>query len=50
MEVQHCQRIERGYKKEDIIRIFKFIDWLMFLPKDLEDSFWNDILEWHCKK
>jgi hypothetical protein len=34
---------ERGHKKEDIIQLLKFIDWIMLLPKDLEDGFWQEI-------
>jgi len=41
---------ECGYQKEDIIRIFKFIDYLMFLPEDLEKSFWDDMLEYEEEK
>jgi glycosyltransferase involved in cell wall biosynthesis len=41
---------ERGYQKDDIIRIFKFIDWMMFLPEELQASFWDDILEYEEEK
>ncbi len=30
---------ERGYCREDVINLFHFIDWLMRLPEELEDSF-----------
>jgi hypothetical protein len=30
---------QRGYTKEDILELFRFIDWLMVLPDDLELSF-----------
>ncbi len=29
----------KGYSREEIIRLFRFIDWIMFLPKELENSF-----------
>jgi len=29
----------RGYRKEDILELFRFIDWLMVLPEDLEEGF-----------
>ncbi|MDQ1329001.1 MAG: hypothetical protein QG641_2287 [Candidatus Poribacteria bacterium] len=33
---------ERGYQQKDIIELFRFIDWIMQLPKELEDSFWRE--------
>ena len=30
---------QRGYTKEDILELFRFIDWLMVLPDDLEPVF-----------
>lgn len=35
---------QRGYEREDVIHLFRFIDWLLVLPADLEDSVWRDIL------
>ncbi|MEM6754262.1 MAG: hypothetical protein AAF630_14960 [Cyanobacteria bacterium P01_C01_bin.38] len=29
----------RGYSREEVIRLFRFIDWIMFLPKELADNF-----------
>lgn len=29
----------RGYSREQVIRLFRFIDWIMFLPKELATSF-----------
>ena len=29
----------KGYSREEIIRLFRFIDWIMFLPKELATSF-----------
>ncbi|GLI36473.1 hypothetical protein [Desulforhabdus amnigena] len=29
----------RGYTREDILELFRFIDWLMVLPEDIESSF-----------
>ena len=34
---------ERGYEREDIINLFKFIDWLMSLPLELEQEFWQEL-------
>lgn len=30
---------ERGYKKEDILLLFEYIDWMIQLPKELEQEF-----------
>ncbi len=32
-----------GYDKEDVIRLFEFIDWIMALPKELEQGLWQEI-------
>lgn len=34
---------ERGMAREDVARLFGFIDWLMDLPQELEDAFWQDL-------
>ena len=34
---------ERGYRREDIINLFHFIDWLMRLPEEMEESFWAEM-------
>lgn len=34
---------ERGYKQRDIRNLFRFIDWLMRLPEELENEFWQEI-------
>lgn len=34
---------ERGYSKKDIIYLFKFIDWLMLLPAELEEEFLEEV-------
>ena len=41
---------EKGYQKEDIIKLFRFIDWVMKLPKELEDSFWDRVTEYEEDK
>ncbi len=30
---------ERGYNRQQVIELFRFIDWLMILPEELEQSF-----------
>ena len=34
---------ERGYRREDVINLFHFIDWLMRLPEEMEESFWAEM-------
>lgn len=34
---------ELGYSSQDIINLFHFIDWLMSLPAELEQEFWQQI-------
>jgi predicted transposase/invertase (TIGR01784 family) len=33
------QRYEAGYERQDILNLYRFIDWLMRLPTDLEYQF-----------
>lgn len=34
---------EQQLQREDVINLFRFIDWLMSLPEDLEADFWQEI-------
>ncbi|MGH9844033.1 MAG: DUF4351 domain-containing protein [Blastocatellia bacterium] len=34
---------ERGYDERTIIDVFRFLDWLMFLPGELQHSYRNEI-------
>ena len=34
---------ERGYSREDIVELFRFIDWVMVLPEELARSFKEEI-------
>ena len=34
---------EQGYNREDIVSLFRFIDWVMVLPKGLDRSFWTEL-------
>ena len=39
-----CKRLyERGYTREDVIQLFRFIDWLLRLPREAEALFWSEI-------
>ncbi len=41
---------ERGYEREDILNLFRFIDWVMGLPKDLEERFYQEVAEYEEKE
>lgn len=34
---------QRGYERQDVIKLLKFIDWLIALPVNLEADLWQDI-------
>lgn len=34
---------ERGYDRQDVLGLFRFIDWLLQLPQALESEFWQNI-------
>jgi predicted transposase/invertase (TIGR01784 family) len=34
---------ERGYERQDIINLFRFIDWILELPEDLKRSFRDEL-------
>lgn len=36
----------RGYKRKDILELFRFIDWLLALPEDLELSFTESLRQY----
>jgi len=36
----------RGYSREDIIRLFRFIDWVMRLSPEMEKLFWNELQDY----
>jgi hypothetical protein len=39
-----------GYRKKDVINLFKFIDWIMSLPEDLDDLFWQEVRQYEEEK
>ena len=41
---------EKGYQREDIINLFRFIDWVMRLPEELERSFWQEVTQYEEAK
>lgn len=34
---------DRGLDRQDILNLYKFIDWVMLLPKGLEKTFWQEL-------
>jgi len=34
---------ERGYSKRDVLELFRFIDWLLVLPRDLDKQFMDEL-------
>lgn len=41
---------EQGYQREDIINLFKFIDWIMSLPSELEQEFQLELSQYEEEK
>ena len=35
---------ERRFSREDVINLFQFIDWVMSLPEELEQEFWQEVI------
>ncbi len=36
---------KKGWDRKNVILLFEFIDWVMSLPENLENSFWEEINE-----
>lgn len=34
---------EAGYARQDVLELFRFIDWLLQLPAELEQAFWQEM-------
>jgi predicted transposase YdaD len=34
---------ELGYKRSDVLNLFKFLDWAMILPEGLKRAFWEEL-------
>lgn len=41
---------ERGYRRDDVVRLFGFIDWIMKLPKELELDFWVELRKYEGRR
>ena len=41
---------ERGYNREEILTLFRFIDWLLRLPAVLDQEFWHEFHQFEEEK
>lgn len=41
---------QRNYSRQDILELFRFVDWVMALPTELEDKFMSDIATYETKE
>lgn len=41
---------ERSYNREQILALFKFVDWILVLPESLDRSFWRDLKSYEEEK
>jgi len=41
---------EKGYDRRKLTDLFRFIDWLMRLPEELEDCFWQELEQYEEEK
>ncbi len=39
-----------GLSEQDIRKLYKFIDWVMILPKGLENEFWEDFKQFEKER
>ena len=35
-----------GYGREDVVHLFRFVDWMMRLPEELEEGFWHEVRQY----
>ncbi len=41
---------ERGYDKLTVLKVFKFLDWLMWLPKEMQQQYKDELVSYEEKK
>jgi len=41
--IRHLYR--KNFSKQDIINLFRFIDWIMYLPEETDSLFWEELTE-----
>ena len=44
------ERYRTGYTRQDVIRLFGFIDWIMNLPEELSESLWDELSSYEEEK
>jgi hypothetical protein len=37
---------ERGYERQDVINLFRFMDWVLRLPEEVEEAFWQKVRQY----
>lgn len=37
---------ERGYARQEVVNLFRFIDWVMILPEGLKRAFWDELKQY----
>jgi Domain of unknown function (DUF4351) len=40
------QNYAAGYNEEQVVNLFKFLDWVLSLPKGLDDEFWRELKDY----
>ena len=45
-----CRLYEQGLQEKDIRNLYRFIDWVMMLPKALEADFWQDFKQFEQER
>ncbi len=41
---------EQGYERQDIMNLFRFVDWVLELPADLKQAFRNDLAQYEQER
>ena len=42
------QLYEKGFQREDILELFRFIDWLLVLPEGVDEQFKSELAEYEA--
>jgi len=37
---------KKGFKKEDVLNLYRFLDWIMILPKKLSSTFHEEVIKY----
>ena len=41
---------EKGYERQDIIKLYRFLDWILELPKDLKQAFHEELAQYEQER